>query len=489
MSDLLSIGKTGLFASKKSLETTGHNIANANTEGYSRQRTHQTTNVPPIMRAGIMMGTGTRVDSVNRVHDEFVEKRLNSNISGQQYFKERTQRLEQIENIFNESDSEGLNQILNRFFNSFRELANSPENEAIRMAVRDNSLLVVNDFHRINSGLGELARNIDLNIEKNVADINSGLQHVAGLNKEIMKLEVVGGEVGDLRDQRDLAIRTLSEFFDISTSIDNRGQFSVSAQNVGTLVSGGEVQELMAGRVSKDLSSAGESGTMEIFFKERPSHPVGDRLKGGIINAMMKNRNEDIQILKDHVDNIAYEFSNTVNAVHRRGHVNRAIPMTEDGRMPASYDARGPTTGIDFFSPPNEKKNAASNLDLSDLVKSDLTNICTALEPNAPGDNRVAVAISKLQHEKLLDEGTSTLEEKYLQSIAHVGLETGKARLDTEQSEGILAQTRSLKERISGVSIDEETANMVRYQHAYDASAKVLKTADDMFKTVLGIMR
>jgi len=111
------------------------------------------------------------------------------------------------------------------------------------------------------------------------------------------------------------------------------------------------------------------------------------------------------------------------------------------------------------------------------------------LEPNAPGDNRVAVAISKLQHEKLLDEGTSTLEEKYLQSIAHVGLETGKARLDTEQSEGILAQTRSLKERISGVSIDEETANMVRYQHAYDASAKVLKTADDMFKTVLGIMR
>ena len=88
-----------------------------------------------------------------------------------------------------------------------------------------------------------------------------------------------------------------------------------------------------------------------------------------------------------------------------------------------------------------------------------------------------------------MDGGTTTLEESYLQTIGNVGLESGKAQLDREQSEGILAQTKNLKERLSGVSIDEEAANMVRYQHAYDASAKVMQTANEMFDTVLSIKR
>jgi flagellar hook-associated protein 1 len=488
VSDLLSIGKSGLFVSKKSLETTGHNISNANTEGYSRQRAHQTTNLPPITRVGLTQGTGARIQSVNRVHDEFVEKRLNSNISSQKFFHERLGRLEQAENIFNETDNEGLNQILNRFYNSFRELANSPENEAIRMSVRDNAVLVINDFRRISSSLENLNRDTNLNLEKNVSDINSTIKHIANLNKEIMKIEVVSGEVGDLRDQRDAAVRTLSEYFDITTHVDERGLFYVSAQNVGTLVSGGEPQELIAGPVPADQSSSGESGDVEIYFKERPSYPIGSKFKGGIVTSMMKYRNEDLKRLKDHIDNVAYEFANTVNAIHRRGHVNRSITIDEEGRSPSS-DHKGPVTDINFFKIPVARKNAAADLDLHELVKADLTNICTALAPNAPGDNRIALAISKLQHEKIMDDNTSTLEEKYLQGIAHIGLETGKARLDTEQSDGILAQTRSIKERISGVSLDEETANMVRYQHAYDASAKVLKTADEVFKSLLGIMR
>ena len=122
-------------------------------------------------------------------------------------------------------------------------------------------------------------------------------------------------------------------------------------------------------------------------------------------------------------------------------------------------------------------------------MQEDLSNIATALAPNSPGDNRIALAISKIQNERILDDGTITLEEKYLQSIGNIGLSTGKARLNSEQSEGILNQTKSVKERYSGVSIDEEAANMVRYQHAYDASAKVMKTAEEMFATVLSIKR
>src|SRR5690606_36823173 len=134
-------------------------------------------------------------------------------------------------------------------------------------------------------------------------------------------------------------------------------------------------------------------------------------------------------------------------------------------------------------------KGAANLIDLSNDVKNDLNKIATAFSPNSPGDNRVAIAISKLQHEKIVGNAEATLEEHYLKSVGKIGLSVSKARIDTEQSMGILAQAKSIKERISGVSIDEETANMVKYQHAYEASARVIRAADEMFQTVLGIMR
>jgi flagellar hook-associated protein 1 FlgK len=125
----------------------------------------------------------------------------------------------------------------------------------------------------------------------------------------------------------------------------------------------------------------------------------------------------------------------------------------------------------------------------SSEIKKDLKNIATGLEPNNPGDNRIAIAISKLQHEKVLGQGTTSFEEAYLKSLGDIGLSAGKARIDTEQSSGLVAQAKALKERISGVSIDEETANMVKFQHAYEASARIMRTADEMFKTVLDMKR
>lgn len=485
MSDLLSIGKSGLFASKQSLETTGHNIANANTEGYSRQRVVQTTNAP-VARMGNVEGTGVRTMGNQRIHDEFVEKRFNSHISQHEFSKERANRLEQIENIFNEVDNEGLNNIMNRFYNSFRDLANQPENEAVRSVVRDTATLIVKDIRRIRTTLDDVSATIDRNLQKNVVDINSTLGRISKLNKEIAKLENIGGESGDLRDQRDGAIRNLSEFFELSTYQDNNGNYVVSAKNVGTLVAGGAIQELAIGPVEANKAGNNMPGAVEIYFKDRTAEPLSKSFRGGTLSSILQVRNEDVKKLRDNIDSLTYEFANSVNAIHRRGFVNRPIETSIEGNF-AQFDPKGPTTNMDFFKISATAENASQMIDLSDDVKADLNNIATALMPNSPGDNRIALAISKLQHEKILGEGTRTLEEQYLQTIGNIGLETGKARLDTEQSEGILAQTKQMKERISGVSIDEEAANLMKYQHAYDASAKVLKASDEMFKTILSI--
>lgn len=487
MSNLLNIGKTGLHASKKSLEVTGHNISNANTEGYSRQKVVQTTNVP-ITKDGLIAGTGVRVKSVNRVHDQFVEKRLRDSTSEHGYFTNRSESLSQVEEIFNEIDNDGLNKVLNKFYNSFRDLANQPENETVRSVVRDNANLVMKDFKRISETLDSLSKNIDYRIERDIEEINRESASIGKLNRKIRELEAVHEETGDLRDQRDLAIKNLSKKIKIHTYEDERGNYNVSSPGIGTLVTAAQSQPLKAHTFNKDDSSNGIDGAMEIFYENRPGQKLTGKIQSGSLAGVVKVRNEDIKQLRDNIDVIAYNFINTVNAVHRNGFVNRPIQMDEQGQ-PMQYDKQGLTTGVNFFKEPLSIKNAAGQMELSEAVTNDLSNIATALSPNSPGDNRVAIAISKLQHERVMGEGTATLEEYFLQTVGKVGLEAGKANLDAEQAEGLITQANSLRERISGVSIDEETANMVRYQHAYEASAKVMQTANEMFDTVIGIKR
>jgi len=273
VADLLGIGKSGLFASKKSLEVTGHNLSNVNTEGYSRQKVMQSTAIP-ISHGGFTQGTGVKVDGVNRVNDEFINKRLNNALSSNKFYEARSENLDQIESIFNEIDSEGLNQILNRFFNSFRELANQPENETIRSVVRDNAGMVVKDFRRIRETLDMQANNIDRKISTTVSESNRLLGHIADLNGKIATIEAQQGETGDLRDQRDLAIKNLSEFFKVHTYTDEKNRFVITAQGIGTLVTGLHSQELAVISKNKIDSSNNMNGSVEIVLKDRPSQPV-----------------------------------------------------------------------------------------------------------------------------------------------------------------------------------------------------------------------
>jgi flagellar hook-associated protein 1 FlgK len=481
--DLLSIGKTALNASKKSLETSSHNISNANTEGFSRQKVNLQTNIP-IAEGNVVMGNGVHVKSIKRVHDELVEKRLNDTINHNSFQDERVQQLAQIEDIFNEVNSEGMNKIVNKFFNSFRELANQPENETMRSIVRENANMIVNDFKRQNEMLSGIEANVDRKLEASVSDINLMVDQVSKLSKEITSLEIAHQETGDLRDQRDTLIRSLSEYFNLKTYETNNGQFVLNAAGVGTLVSGTDVQHLKVG-AAKDIDSTSRP-KLEIFLESKPSAPITTKLAGGKIEALQKTREVDLKNTRDQVNKLAYNLVKATNAIHRQGFINKDVIQTPDGRFIASDGSQA--SGINFFEDLDSIDRAAEYIDLSFEVQESVSNIATGLEPNKPGDNRVALAISKLQHEKIIDNGTTSFEEHHLKTVSNLGLASSKARIDFEQSSGMLAQAKSVKERISGVSIDEETANMVKYQQAYEASARVIRVADEMFKSVLSIM-
>lgn len=489
-SDLFSIGRTSLNASKKSLSTTSHNIANANTEGFSRQRVNLETSTP-VGNGHIVMGTGVNIKSVKRVHDQLVEDNLNDALTKHQFNETRTDHLSSMEQIFNEINSDGLNKIMNRFFNSFRELSNQPENEVVRTLVRDNAQLVVEDFHRISDEITQVKTRMDNQIKASVEEINQIAHTVARLNKEIVRLENMGGETGDLRDQRDMALRTLSDYTEVKGYEAGNGEFVVNLVGWGSLVAGGSVNPLVTKGVSGDkIGSYTDEGRIEIAFEKsgKASANLTEKKGSGSLGAIVKTRNEELKYLRDQLDEMAHSLVHITNAIHRKGFVNRKIPTDQQGNL-IVRPGDPKITGINFFKEPLDLERAAGTLELSDEVMDDLTNIATGLEPNSPGDNRIALAISKVQHEKLLGDGTKTIEEVYLETSSSIGLASSKAQINTEQSGGIVAQARSIKERISGVNLDEEATNMVKYQQAYQASAKMIRTADEMFDSVLEMIR
>ena len=474
MSDLLSIGRTGLGASKKSLEVTGHNISNANTEGFSRQRVDQVAN-RPIRKSGHIVGTGTDIRGIHRVENTQMERKINDAISDHSFHDEGYTQLNQIQEVFNELDAEGINQVIGNFFNSFRQLANEPENEAVRSIVRDNATVMVSDFKRVTETLNKTTNEIDKQIKRSVDEINYNTSEIAKLNTRIATLEASGDETGDLRDQRDLLLRDLSKYFKLNTYVDNRGSFVVNAKGVGSLVTAGQTLELIAKGVTKEKSSNNMPGSMEIYFKDKPSSEITNRFQGGKIGGLISVRNKTIVELKGRMDTLAHGLVNQVNEIHRQGYSTNRNVEKFGGE------------GINFFKNLDKIEDASLNIDLSDDVLNDLANIMSASKPNSPGDNTVAIQISQLQFKKSMDDGKSTMEEYFLQNVGSIGVQTGKAEIEREQANGILNQSKTIKDRITGVSLDEEAANLVKYQHAYQASAKVIQAAEEMFRTLINI--
>ncbi len=468
------------------MSTTSHNIANANTEGFSRQEVRTKSGIA-LTDGPNLIGSGVEVQSIKRAHDELIEKKLNSAITNNNYHEERSLQLGHVEEVFNEVNSEGMNKILNRFFNSFRELSNRPDDETVRDVVKENAKIVIGDFHRIQDNLDTIKDTINNKIKLTVDQVNDLTRNIAKLNKEINVQEVSGSIANDLRDQRDRSLRTLAEFFPIQAYSDSEGQFVVAIEGVGSIVAGGLAQELTTGPNPQGISSSAEKGTFDIFFTSRPGHSISSNIKNGTLGAQLKTRNEEIHNLEKQLDGLAHGLVLSTNAIHRRGFANHSVPVDSQGN-PIPGGSSKKITGINFFKEPIDLKRAAEYIQLDDAIEEDVNNIATALEPNKPGDNRVAIAISKLQHEKILEGGTTTFEEQYLKSVGHIGLQVSKSKIDTEQSTGILAQAKSVKERLSGVSLDEEAANMVKYQNAYEASAKVIRASDEMFKAVLGLL-
>jgi len=470
ISNVTGTGRAGMVAAKANIATTGHNIANANTAGFSRQRVHQSSEVGVSPLGRNIIGQGVTVSRTERVNDEYVEKQIRNAGRDLAQMEEKDLVLRQTEDIFNEMGGEGLNRMMARFFNEFRKLSNEPENEAVRQSVREASAAMVNDFKRLRSSVEDVRRHIDHRIEGFTRDINTTADQIRELNIQIKQQEITGGSPNDLLDKRDQALRKLGTYMDLTMHKAEDGQFTVEMRGVGPLVVGTSAETLSISRTPAD-DEGKNSNLLDITTSGKGGGPITHSIKGGKLGSLLEVRDKTLGSIVDRLDELAFSLTQSVNSIHTQGF------------------SRTGQTGIAFFKPVEGRERASEVFDLSDEIKSNVNSIATAAEVDAPGDNRIAIALSGLQNARLMNDGQSTVDDYYNSIVGDVGVISARNRSGMSQAKDISTQLGKIRDQISGVSIDEETANLMQFQHLFGASAKVIQVADEMFRTVLDLKR
>lgn len=463
---MMDIGKRSMTNSQTALQTVSHNIANKNTEGYTRQRVDIQSAVP-VTEGRLQFGMGARAAQVSRTHNPFLEKQIQREGSQKGYLDSQSELLSRVEQVFNEQSIKGLNQYISDFFNGFRELANTPESITARTVVKETAGLMGQDFARVHKQLTDIQNDVNFQIIGRAEEANKIIAEMASLNQKIVETEMRGIAANDQRDRRDVLVKHLNEIMDIKVAEGDKGAITVMTAGNGILVSGNDHANFSTRR-------SADSTKLDIFVQSAGSPEpieITSRIKGGNLGGVLKIRDEVIQEIKASINQLASTIVKEVNQAHVQGFDRTGQPATF------------------FFEPINSETPPALGVKLSRLIVDDLNKIATGIEPTAPGDPTIAHVIAQIQNKSVFDGDAATLDDFYNSQVGKLGVLTQRSVKASEAQSEIVQQLAKLRESISGVSLDEEATKMIEFQKAFDASARLIRTADEMFDTVLNLKR
>ncbi len=545
---VLNTAKLGLQTNQLAIEVVGHNIANVQTEGFSRQEVILEANRP--RQVGLaFLGTGVRATNITRDFDQFLFNQILGESSTLGNFDIRNTFFQRLETILNESGGVGLNNALSEFFTAFDDLASNPTNLAARTAVLSTAGTLATVFNRLGTALFQQRLNLDNAVTAEVTEINGMLNEIAELNRSILKIENGNVAANDLRDQRDLLIKQLSEKVDVQLIDTNDSNTTLTLSGGTPLVLGTTVFQLSTGanpdnRGFKDiLVDDGMGGTIN----------VTNQILDGELRGFLDMRDVETQGLIDQLDRLAAGLMEQVNGVHLQGigldgssgnlffdtltptvtissqNVGTAV-VTATNASPTTvnvdkfqmqftgglaFDLINTTTGQNLgnfgFTIGNPinianglavtvngapmagdivsisiSEDAAVNMALASTVLNDLNKIAAGL--SGPGDGQNALNISNLQNSLVFSAGaftpgagSSTFDDFFNSLISGLGAGSRSSQTILKQQEGIMLQLNTQRESISGVSLDEEMINLIKFQQAYAASARMVTVIEEMF--------
>jgi flagellar hook-associated protein 1 FlgK len=544
---VLNTAKLGLQTNQTAIEITGHNIANVQTEGFSRQEVTLEVNRP--RRVGLaFLGTGVRATNVTRDFDQFLYNKILGESSTLGNFDISNTFFQRLETILNESSGVSLNNAMSEFFLAFDDLASNPTNLAARTAVLSAAGTLATVFNQLGSSLLQQRINLDGAVSAEVTDINGMLDEIAEFNRSIIQLENGNTPANDLRDQRDLLIKQLSEKLDVQLIDTNENNTMITLSGGSPLVVGTTVFKLSA------ASNPDNRGFKDIFVDDGMggTNNVTAEIQGGEMRGLLDMRDVETLGLIDKLDRLAAGFMEQVNGVHLQGlgldgssgnlffetltptvtissqnlgaptvtAINASPSTVTVDKFQLQFTGAGTfdvfnlttnqtvATGLPEVGTVNIanglaittggapvagdtvnisiSEDAAMNMALSSTVLNDTSKIAAGL--SGTGDGQNALNISNIQNSLVFSSGgftpgagTSTFDDFYNSMISGLGAGSRSSQTILSQQEGVMLQLNSQRESISGVSLDEEMVNLIKFQQAYAASARMITVIEEMF--------
>lgn len=485
----LEMAKQALFAQQSALYTTGHNISNANTEGYSRQRVNFNTMSPypapgrnrPEMPG--QMGTGVKVGTIERVRNKFLDLQFRAENSKVGYWDAKADALGRMEELLNEPSKSGLSHTMSQFWQSLQDLSADPTNDGARSVVANRGLAVAETFNHLSKNLHSIRTDLKDQIDTTVLDANSLLRQINEINEQVQKVEPHGYLPNDLYDERDRLIDELSQIVNIDVQYDKSSKSSLDiAQGIATIeVVDAKGNSLENGPVYLlDGKQGYENAVNEIELNVGDDGVTSVKAGGadieispGSLKGLIESHDEVYPEMIAELDKMAFEFAKAFNEVHRDG---------QDLDKNAGKDF---FDGIDFEG--DDHSGAAGSITVNKEILKD-PDLIAASGDGTAGNGDHALALGDVFDEKLAGLGEKSVTSYFQTVIGKLGVSAQEANRNAKNTAVLQSQVENQRMSVSAVSLDEEMTNMIKFQHAYNAAARSMTTIDEMIDRIINGM-
>ena len=612
----IELGKRSIMANTDAITTAGHNISNANTEGYSRQRV-QIREFDPLYKPDLtraerpgMIGQGVDVQSVNRIRDELLDKRIVGQQNVESYWQTRSDYYTMLEQIYNEPYDVSIRSNMDKYWEAWQELSANPESQAARQAVVTRAETLTDSINQRWESLSGVADLINGDIEATVKEVNSITRQIADVNAEIIKSKAMGDNPNDLLDRRDLLVDKLSELINVSTDTRDSDEFMVHVDG----------RVIVQGNVARNIDLEprfDDTGYSKLVWADTGNDA---KFSGGKLGALVELRDVDVRNEIQSLNTMTMNFSDLVNDVHRNAvgankvtgldffvqhpfveNANGNYDRNGDGQLDTSYVFRftgknqldlhqqvgiegvmtfnassgnveipyyhtdtvetviarindsnsevkayldrnnnlvlkattsqsvdnpdfvirhvedsgyflagysgilngsGQENAYDFAQADAVESltagsqfavspvyNPSAYIQVNDVIKNDVMNVAAGyIDSNGnafTGDARAAVEIASIRNSKIMVGSQKTFDDYFADSVTNVGLKGEQAEMNLLSQNAIMEDLHNLRDSISGVNIDEELAEVMKFQHGYNAAAKFITVWDSLVDTII----
>ncbi len=484
----LEIARSGLFASQKAMEVTGHNIANQNTEGYTRQRLELSakpnmTNSNYTLSGSANVGGGVNIDQLNQIRDKYLDHQFRNENSLMNELSAKDAAMAYIENILPEPSENGISVALGDLFSKIEELTDKAHDGNAREILVQSAVKLTDTLKTASKELTDYQEELNRNITLMIEEVNATAEQIRDINKTIFDYELTGEKANDLRDQRNLLVDSLSGIVNISVNESQDGRFSISIGGV-SLVDHFNTNEIVA----KPSYKSPYTGAQMYDIKWINSTNKVD-IKSGQLKGMLDMRDgntendQGVPFYLDRLDTLAQTIVEKFNEINKAGWT---IP----------YGSKNSATGVEFF---DSTKITARDITVSDALLESGYNVAASLVEIdldiKHGNNQNIIKFDALRDATgiTITKGTKTevignIEEYFENTISQMAITGGYYKSRNKSQMELTYHIDEQRLSISEVSINEESTNMVRFEHSYSAAAKLITMVDEMLETLINMV-